>query len=52
MTFGLMAAAVGPMVVLVNSTPDHIPADVIASEQQKAEAKIADERVLDETLKV
>lgn len=34
-SFGLMAAALGPMIVLVNRTPDHIPADVIAAEQEK-----------------
>ncbi|KAF7515900.1 hypothetical protein G7054_g14375 [Neopestalotiopsis clavispora] len=33
--FALMAVAVGPMVVLTNRTPDHIPADVIAAEQEK-----------------
>jgi hypothetical protein len=31
-----MAAALPPMLILVNSTPDRIPADVIA-EQQAAE---------------
>jgi len=30
-----MAAALGPMIVLVNRTPDHIPADVIAAEHEK-----------------
>ncbi|ORY68894.1 major facilitator superfamily domain-containing protein [Pseudomassariella vexata] len=34
-TFGLMAAALGPMLVLVNSTPDRIPADVLAEEHEK-----------------
>ncbi|KAK6078895.1 major facilitator superfamily transporter [Seiridium cupressi] len=34
-TFGLMAAALGPMIILVNRTPDHIPADVILAEQEK-----------------
>ncbi|KAI1767954.1 MFS general substrate transporter [Hypoxylon sp. FL1150] len=33
-TFALMAAALGPMLILVNSTPDRIPADVILEEQQ------------------
>jgi hypothetical protein len=32
-----MAAAVGPMIVLVNSTPDRIPADVIAEELEQAQ---------------
>ncbi|KAG9192301.1 hypothetical protein G6011_11035 [Alternaria panax] len=39
-TFGLMALALGPMLVLVNSTPDRIPADVIAQEQCREEKKI------------
>lgn len=30
-----MAAALAPMLVLVNRTPDHIPADIIAAEQEK-----------------
>lgn len=29
-----MAAAVGPMLVLVNATPDRIPADVILETQE------------------
>lgn len=33
-TFGLMAAALGPMIVLTNDVPDRIPADVLAEEQQ------------------
>jgi hypothetical protein len=44
-TFGLMALAFGPMLVLVNSTPDRIPADVIAEEQDRADNKIGDVRV-------
>ncbi|KAI5380428.1 hypothetical protein J4E82_001006 [Alternaria postmessia] len=39
-TFALMALALGPMLVLVNSTPDRIPADVIAEEQCRQEKKI------------
>jgi hypothetical protein len=39
-TFGLMALAFGPMLVLVNSTPDRIPADVAAEEIERAESKI------------
>lgn len=35
-TFGLMALALGPMIVLVNSTPDEIPADVTAQEIEAA----------------
>ncbi|KAI1445102.1 MFS general substrate transporter [Annulohypoxylon stygium] len=38
-TFGLMAAAVVPMLLLVNSTPDRIPADVILEEQEAQEEK-------------
>ncbi|KAI0847192.1 MFS general substrate transporter [Daldinia vernicosa] len=33
-TFALMAVAVGPMLVLVNATPDRIPADVILEAQE------------------
>lgn len=39
-TFGLMALAFGPMLVLVNSTPERIPADVTAEEIQRAESKV------------
>ena len=39
-TFALMAVAFGPMLVLVNSTPDRIPADVTAEEQERVESKI------------
>ncbi|KAJ4316311.1 hypothetical protein N0V94_005520 [Neodidymelliopsis sp. IMI 364377] len=39
-TFALMALAFGPMLVLVNQTPDRIPADVIAEEQERADSKI------------
>lgn len=31
-----MGACLGPMIVLVNSTPDRIPADVAMEEQEKA----------------
>ena len=34
-TFGLMGLAVMPMLTLVNMTPDRIPADVIAEEQER-----------------
>jgi hypothetical protein len=44
-TFGLMALAFAPMLVLVNSTPDRIPADVIAEEQDRANNKIGDEKI-------
>lgn len=30
-----MAAALGPMIFLTNETPDRIPADIIAEEQEK-----------------
>ncbi|KAJ0107791.1 UNC93-like protein 2 [Diaporthe amygdali] len=33
-TFGLMAVALGPMIVLTNDVPDRIPADVLAEEDQ------------------
>ena len=39
-TFGLMALAFGPMLVLVSSTPERIPADVTAEEIQRAESKV------------
>lgn len=39
-SFGLLAAALVPMTILVNSTPDHIPADEIA-EQQRYDEKAA-----------
>ena len=39
-TFGLMGLAVVPMLILVNMTPERIPADVIAEEQDKAAEKI------------
>lgn len=39
-TFGLMALAFGPMLVLVNQTPDRIPADVIAEEMEQEEKKV------------
>ncbi|RYP61861.1 hypothetical protein DL771_009980 [Monosporascus sp. 5C6A] len=38
-TFGLMAASLAPMIILVNSTPDRIPADVIL-EGQAEERKV------------
>lgn len=39
-----MGACLGPMIVLVNSTPDRIPADVAMEEQEKAHyaEKVAD----------
>jgi len=39
-TFGLMAVAFAPMLVLVNSTPERIPADVTAEEIQCANNKV------------
>ncbi|OOQ91536.1 hypothetical protein PEBR_08488 [Penicillium brasilianum] len=39
-TFGLLAAALGPMIFLVNTTPDRIPADIIAEQQDAAREKI------------
>lgn len=44
-TFGLMALAFGPMLILVNSTPDRIPADVIAEEIYREESKIGNVEV-------
>ena len=42
MAFALLGAALLPMIMLVNTTPDRIPADVIA-EQQNASRKEADD---------
>jgi hypothetical protein len=39
-SFGLMALSLGPMLMLVNQTPDRIPADVIAEEQNQEEKKV------------
>jgi hypothetical protein len=39
-TFGLLGAAIIPMIMLVNSTPDQIPADVVAEQQKAAEEKL------------
>lgn len=38
-TFGLMGAALVPMILLTNAVPDRIPADVVAEEQEAAEKK-------------
>ncbi|KAK8048061.1 hypothetical protein PG996_016125, partial [Apiospora saccharicola] len=38
-SFALMGACLGPMIVLVNSTPDRIPADVAVEEQEIAHAE-------------
>jgi hypothetical protein len=35
-----MGLAFGPMLVLVNSTPERIPADVTAEKIQRSESKI------------
>ncbi|EED20887.1 conserved hypothetical protein [Talaromyces stipitatus ATCC 10500] len=39
-TFGLLGASMLPMIMLVNTTPDRIPADVIAEAQDTARQKI------------
>ncbi|KAJ5090677.1 hypothetical protein N7532_009361 [Penicillium argentinense] len=39
-TFGLLGAAIVPMAMLVNTTPDRIPADVVAEEQNAAREKL------------
>lgn len=39
-TFGLLGAALIPMIMLVNTTPDKIPADVVAEEQNAASEKL------------
>ncbi|KAK8009611.1 hypothetical protein PG989_000544 [Apiospora arundinis] len=38
-SFALMGACLGPMIILVNSTPDRIPADVVMEEQEKVHAE-------------
>ncbi|KAH3973111.1 hypothetical protein HBI56_177960 [Parastagonospora nodorum] len=48
--FGLMAAALLPMLKLVNTTPDRIPADVIAEEQDRALGKMGGEVRVEEKL--
>ena len=40
-SFALMAVALGPMILLVNSTPDQIPADAIIEGLEARDAKIA-----------
>jgi hypothetical protein len=39
-TFALLGASLIPMIMLVNSTPDRIPADMVAEEQNAAREKI------------
>ncbi|CAG7915984.1 unnamed protein product [Penicillium olsonii] len=39
-TFALLGAALCPMIMLVNTTPDRIPADIVAEEQDAARQKI------------
>ncbi|KAL4886623.1 major facilitator superfamily domain-containing protein [Aspergillus karnatakaensis] len=39
-TFALLGVSLLPMIMLVNTTPDQIPADVIAEEESKARAKL------------
>ncbi|KAJ5997475.1 hypothetical protein N7499_006129 [Penicillium canescens] len=41
-TFALLGAALVPMIMLVNSTPDRIPADVVAEKQDEALEKRVD----------
>ncbi|KAJ0413501.1 major facilitator superfamily domain-containing protein [Aspergillus carlsbadensis] len=40
-TFGLLGISLLPMIMLVNTTPDQIPADLIAAEQAAADEKVA-----------
>lgn len=46
-TFGLMALAFGPMLVLVNLTPDRIPADVILEAEEAEDRKIAEPKAVE-----
>lgn len=41
-TFALLGAAILPMIMLVNTTPDRIPADIIAEEQNNTANKADD----------
>jgi hypothetical protein len=41
-TFVLLGASLVPMIMLVNSTPDRIPADVVAEKQNAALEKRVD----------
>ncbi|KAE8146598.1 major facilitator superfamily domain-containing protein [Aspergillus avenaceus] len=41
-TFALLGAALLPMILLVNTTPDQIPADVIAEQRNTASEKLQD----------
>ncbi|KAJ5856592.1 uncharacterized protein N7529_010536 [Penicillium soppii] len=40
-TFALLGASLLPMIMLVNTTPDRIPADIVAEEQNVAREKIS-----------
>ena len=42
MTFALLGASLLPMIMLVNTTPDRIPADIIAEQQDAAHDKSDD----------
>lgn len=46
-TFGLMAAAFVPMLFLVNSTPDRIPADVVLEGKEVEEKKMIETDVVE-----
>ena len=47
-----MAAALYPMLLLVNQTPDRIPADIIAEEQDAADSKGVEKQVVGADVKV
>jgi hypothetical protein len=47
-----MAAALYPMLLLVNQTPDRIPADIIAEEQDAADSKGVEKRIVGADVKV
>lgn len=40
MTFALLGASLLPMIMLVNTTPDRVPADLVAEEQNAASEKV------------
>ncbi|KAF4760223.1 hypothetical protein HAV15_006533 [Penicillium sp. str.  len=41
-TFALLGASLLPMIMLVNTTPDRVPADLVAEEQNAASEKVRD----------
>lgn len=42
MTFALLGASLIPMIMLVNTTPECVPADLVSAEQNAASEKVRD----------